>query len=217
MPYYHVIYRDARGQETSRIENDGKTLTTWLRGVCFSGEDFDSLSPAEDSKGDHLQEFDLHQECLCCCKLVVTIPTIIVERSSELSLDLEVIIELGTPTPEGGLESEDVSIRLLHPKGEVKSSGTSGWFENELLDIQRGLPEGSRLKNCIGCAYSDYSPFGHGLFGGMLCFRNLKEEYSAVETKDDLLSLHDRFDRFVQETYLCDEFEVRQPNTGYRG
>ena len=216
MSDYHIIYRDARGEEISKIKNSGKTLSVLLRGVRFSGEDFDSLSPLNGSTGYFLKEFDLHQECLCCCRFVITIPTIIIEGGSEFVLDLVATIELGRPSPKGGLESESVSISLFHPKGEIRSLGSSGWFEDELLDIKRGLPEGSSLKSCIGCAYSDYSPFGHGLFGDMLCFRNLKEEYSMVKSKDDLWPLHDRFDRFVQETYLCDEFEVRPPNTGYR-
>jgi len=217
MAIHHIIYSDARGDVISEIENDGKNLTTRLRGVTFLGDDFDSLSPVEDTSEEFLHEFDLHQGFLCCCKLVVTIPTTVIEREVELKVDLEATIELGASSSKGGLESEDVSIRLLHPKGEINSTGTSGWFENELLDVQRGLPNGSSLKNCIGCAYSDYSPFGHGLFGDMLCFRNLKEEYSTVKSKNDLWPLHDRFDRFVQETYLCDEFMVRQPHTGYRG
>jgi len=29
--------------------------------------------------------------------------------------------------------------------------------------------------------FSDYSPYGHGLFGCMMCFRNLKEEYVKVK------------------------------------
>jgi hypothetical protein len=31
------------------------------------------------------------------------------------------------------------------------------------------------------------------------------------------IPLSDRYDRLVQETYLCPEFERRIPGTGYRG
>jgi len=73
------------------------------------------------------------------------------------------------------------------------------------------------MKACINCLYSDYSPLGHGLFGCMMCFRNLKAEYVKVTTKDELWPIHDRYDRLVQETYLCPDFERRIPGTGYRG
>jgi hypothetical protein len=86
-----------------------------------------------------------------------------------------------------------------------------------LLDIQKHLPEGVFMKACINCLYSDYSPLGHGLFGGMMCFRNLKEEYLLVKSKDDLWSVHGRQERMVQETYLCPDFARRVPGTGYRG
>jgi hypothetical protein len=70
---------------------------------------------------------------------------------------------------------------------------------------------------CINCMYSDYSPYGHGLFGWMMCFRNIREEYRRVRGKADFWSVHDRYDRLVQETYLCPVFERRVPGTGYRG
>jgi hypothetical protein len=38
-----------------------------------------------------------------------------------------------------------------------------------------------------------------------------------VRTKKEFWSVSGRQDRFVQETYLCPEFERRVPGTGYRG
>ena len=62
----------------------------------------------------------------------------------------------------------------------AKGLRTQGRFlvkysEDELLDIQRQMPEGTYLKACINCAFSDYCPGGHGLFGGLACFRDNKE------------------------------------------
>jgi hypothetical protein len=42
-------------------------------------------------------------------------------------------------------------------------------------------------------------------------------QYLKVTTKDEFWTVHDRYDRMVQETYLCPEFERRIPGTGYRG
>ena len=80
------------------------------------------------------------------------------------------------------------------------------------------MPEGEYLKACINCAFSDYSPFGHGLFGGLACFRDNKEGYRMVKTKHDLFRVWGTMTGvLVQETFLCREFERRFPDTGYRG
>ena len=98
-----------------------------------------------------------------------------------------------------------------------RSCGRSGWFEDEMLDVQNQLLPGAHLRACITCAYSDYGPVGHGLFGGLACFRDHKAEYRAVRSKADLFRIWGTMTGFVQETYLCPQFERRQPGTGYRG
>jgi hypothetical protein len=130
---------------------------------------------------------------------------------------LTVELTLGGPTPNGQLDREQLRLALVYGGRRWESPGTSGWFEDELLGIQAQLPDGVFMRACINCLYSDYSPYGHGLFGCMMCFRNLKAEYLKVTTKDEFWSVHDRCDRQVQETYLCPEFERRVPGTGYRG
>lgn len=70
---------------------------------------------------------------------------------------------------------------------------------------------------CITCAYSDYSPYGHGLWGGMACFRNTKAEYLATKTKSDVFRIWDSLTEQVQETYHCPQWQPRIPGTGYRG
>jgi hypothetical protein len=97
------------------------------------------------------------------------------------------------------------------------SAALSGWFEDELLDLQRQLPDGMLMKACINCAFSDYSPYGHALFGGLACFRGNKDGYGAVKGKSDIFRIWDTMTEFVQETYLCPEFKKRLPGTGYRG
>ena len=51
----------------------------------------------------------------------------------------------------------------------------------------------------------------------MLCFRNIPDEYSQVSDKASFWAVHERFERQVQETYLCPQFAWRKPETGYRG
>jgi hypothetical protein len=212
---YPAVYSDASGREATTITNDGETLRLWLRGIEFVGSDFDSLEPT-GAPGQSTR-FTLNQGCLCSCRIECRIPVPVHDRGRILDGALSVELVLGDPAPNGGIDREQLKITLEYGGQQFASAGTSGWFEDELLGVQAQLPEGVFIKACINCLYSDYSPAGHGLFGGMMCFRNLKTEYLNVKTKREFWSVHGRQDRFVQETYLCPEFERRVPGTGYRG
>jgi hypothetical protein len=213
---YPATYSDAHGCETTTIENDGETLRLSLRGVQFMGRDFDSLEPQEAAP-EQLRPFALHHGCLCSCRIECRLPVPIHAGGRLLDGTLVVELVLGDPAPNGAIDREELRIVLEYDGRRVAGPGTSGLFEDELLAIQAQLPEGVFIKACINCLYSDYSPYGHGLFGCMMCFRNLKAEYLKVTTKQEFWSVHGRQDRFVQETYLCPEFERRIPGTGYRG
>jgi hypothetical protein len=213
---YPATYSDAHGSEATTIANDSETLRLSLRGVEFVGRDFDSLEPM-DAAPKQLRQFTMNQGCLCSCRIECGIPVPVHDRGRLLSGALLVELVLGDLSPNGGIDREQLRIILEYDGRQVAGPGTSGWFEDELLGIQTQLPEGVFVKACINCLYSDYSPYGHGLFGCMMCFRNLKAEYLKVKTKQEFWSVHGRQDRFVQETYLCPEFERRIPGTGYRG
>ena len=95
-------------------------------------------------------------------------------------------------------------------------------IEDEMSDVQRKLPPGTFMKVCINCAFSDYSPYGHGLFGNMICFRANKAGYLVLPSgedfeKDAYFNVMDTVSEMVQEIYLCPEFKRRAPGTGYRG
>jgi hypothetical protein len=213
---YPATYSDAHGSEATTISNDSEKLRLSLRGVEFVGRDFDSLEPVGAEPGP-LRQFTLNQGCLCSCRIVCRIPVPVHDRGKMLDGTLLVELVLGEPAPNGALDREQLRIVLEYGGQRFAGTGTSGWFEDELLGIQAQLPEGVFFKACINCLYSDYSPYGHGLFGSMMCFRNLKVEYLRVTTKQEFWSVHGRQDRFVQETYLCPDFERRIPGTGYRG
>jgi hypothetical protein len=213
---YPTRYSDGRGTEMVSLRNDGASLLVRLREVTFCGRDFDSLEADSSSAPEALTSFDLHQGSLCNCTIECTMPISVVTGSRAAICALEVFLELGQPTANGGLDREVLILSILTEAQAFRSAGNSGWFEGELLSLQSSLPSGAYLKACISCAYSDYSPYGHRMFGGMACFRELKEEYSQVKGKYDLFPILDKAD-VVQETYLCPEFDKRLPNTGYRG
>ncbi len=217
MDRYPAKYTDALGSDETTIANDGESLRMIVRGVEFTSTDFDSLEPPVDATPEQLANFTLHRGSLCACRIECRIPISIHDNGQESSGSVEMALQLGDPTANGGLDREELSLVLHYKEQQFAGLGKSGWFEGELLEIQNQLPDGVFMRACINCLYSDYSPYGHGLFGCMMCFRNLKAEYLRVSTKDEFWSVHDRYDRLVQETYLCSEFQRRVPGSGYRG
>jgi hypothetical protein len=217
MDRYPANYSDDRGSESTSIVNDGETLRISLRGLEFVGSDFDSLEPPNDTSVAQIRRFSLNDGYLCSCRIECKIPIPINDCGGHSLGTLVVEVVLGDPVPNGGLDREHIRIVLEYGDKQYVSPGTSGWFEDELLGIQAQLPDGVFMRACINCLSSDYSPAGHGMFGSMMCFRNLKGEYLKIGSKQEFWSVHDRYDRMVQETFLCPEFERRIPGTGYRG
>ena len=214
---YPTRYRDRHGEVVTQLHNDGQTLSMVVRGVEFRGRDFDGLEPTPSTDPAALSPFTLQHGDLCACTLDFEMPLPVVIDQQIQEGTLTVHLELGEPTPKGGIDREILSLTLNVGGRVYRSPGTSGWFEDELLELQRRLPEGAHLKACITCAFSDYSPYGHGLFGGLACFRGNKPAYQSIQGKADLFRVWDTLTGFVQETYLCPEFERRTPGTGYRG
>ena len=217
---YPTRYSDGRGVEVTEFNNDGSTLSIRLRGVAFSGPDFDGLEPERNSSRDSLTSFTLSHGCLCECTFECRIPIPVICGETMIVTDLNMRLDLGAPiAPDGRLDREDLNLSLELEGRSYRSSGQSGgFFENELLSLQAGLPPQCFMKACINCAYSDYPPGGHGLLGGMACFRNLKAEYAKATDKAGICSVwHLQKHEMVQEIFLCPEFERRRPNTGYRG
>jgi hypothetical protein len=210
-------YRDARGTERIEIHNDGLNLRTLIRGVPLAGSDFDSLSVDAAHCAEAASLFTLYGDELCACQLEVAFPIEVVVGGAAMAGTLVAELELGAPNPERpGISRETLTLGLRLPGRELRSAGNSGWFEDELRDLWRQL-DGGHLRACFCCAFSDYSPYGHGLFGDMVCFRDVKEAYRRVSTKQALFDLWPRLSGYVQETHLCPQFELRRPGAGYRG
>lgn len=217
---YPARYQDAWGEEQTIIENDGKRLRMIVRGVEFLGTDFDSLQPTPDQADLDLTSFTLYYGSLCACLLECVMPLPVMVGGELKAGQLMMRLQLGYPRPEGnrGIDQETLKLCLSFDGDSFWSKGTSnGFFEDQLRDIQHALPKGTYLKACISCALSDYSPYGNGLFGDLACFRTNKAAYRQVTGKRDLLAIWDTMTEFVQETYLCSEFERRGSEIGYRG
>jgi hypothetical protein len=215
MKINEFVYKDRLGEILGQIENDGEEVSVTLGEWKFVETEFDDLEPKNE---EHLPgRFRLHHGALCDCTFDFKMPILISDKHRLIQSQLSVTAKLGKPDNRGGLDKEEYKMSLTYDGKQIHSSGNSGWFEDELLEIQKQMPKDVFIKSCINCQFSDYSPYGHGAFGAMMCFRNLKQEYNKVRTKKDFWKIHDRYDRFVQETFICDEFERRVPGSGYRG
>lgn len=112
-------------------------------------------------------------------------------------------------------ENSDFS---LHIGGESFSGNRTMDFETALLSINKQIKDRYELRCCFTCQYSDYSPYGNGSFGSMLCYRRHKEEYLKVNSKSTFFEFVDGLDfEQKQETHLCKEFTPRILCEGYRG
>ena len=142
MDRYLATYSDTKGSERTTVDNDGETLGLSLRGVEFVGQDFDSLEP-QGAAAEQLRRFTLNQGCLCSCRIECRIPVPVHDHGRLLYGALSVELVLGDPAPNGGLDREQLRIVLEYDGQRFAGSGKSGWFEDELLGIQRSCPRGS--------------------------------------------------------------------------
>ena len=219
---YPGVYRDRWGEEKIVVRNDGTDLHMTLRGVEFWGHDISGMEPRDKAERPELAPFVLNRypyeaADLCACAIDYEMILPISDQGRLTTGRLAIHAELGEPAERGMLDREFLRLALTISDETYQGSGTSGWFEDELLEIQVALPDAVYMRACINCAFSDYSVYGHGLFGNMLCFRDQKAAYLAVRDKDGYMDMMDGFTETVQETYLCPEFERRTPGTGYRG
>ncbi len=215
---YSATYEDGRGASATEIVNDGENLHFTVRGVTFEGTDWDGPEATEPTRA-RAEGFIFSGDDLCGFRLNFAMP-IALDSHDAAQAELEVALDIGPPREDGrGITHETVQLTLRRGAHSLTSSGKSGWFEDELVELLAQLAEldGSRMRACIDCAYSDYSPYGHGLFGSMACFRDCKDDYLAVNGKHDLFALWDRRARYVQETYCCEQWAPRKSGTGYRG
>lgn len=77
-------------------------------------------------------------------------------------------------------------------------------------------------QNCYGCQFGDYSVYGNGTWGTMLCFWQHRAAYLAVAQhfrKSDYVDLLAQLpeNHFVAETACCTHFCARHKGWGYRG
>lgn len=215
MDFYPAKYSDKNGTEVTIIRNDGKILRMDVRGVEFSGSDFESLHSDENTAVNELSLFTFNEyDQLGNFQLECEIPVKILENEIESVAVLNVLIEYKIkPHPITG-EVSKLLLTLKHKDNEFQSSMDWGNFEDTFGEIESKLRNFShklRLKCCFGCKLSDYSVYGHSMFGDLICFKNHKEKFLSVKNQYDFYDLLEESLEYVQETHLCSEFQTRYP------
>ncbi|WP_052707388.1 DUF6304 family protein [Streptomyces rubellomurinus] len=181
-----------------------------IRGADVRGSDFDVLKPvdahAAAAAGLRLDAYGHLETCVLSGDLPCT-----VERPGDHPLST---IRFTLDLREDASAPSETPLRLSIVIGGKTVETEAEDFENGLLELAAALPDGLRLRSCVTCLLSDYSPAGKGLMG-IRCHRGAREQYLAVTRKAEYWPVP--LTELVPETYLCGEFEPRVPGTGYRG
>ncbi|MGV9754751.1 DUF6304 family protein [Streptomyces tricolor] len=214
-------YTDRHGREDVVFASDGRArIRTTIRGVPFEGDGMDDLGALGREPPQGMFSFFDGALCSCLLEWELPLPVETLGRGVRAGT-LHCALRLGDPAGPGrGLDATTLDLALRLDGCDHAAAGGHDDFEDALHDLQRRLPPGERLRACVACAWSDYHPAGHGLMGGLACFRGAKGVYRQVEGKHGprgIMRLWDARTEFVQETWLCEEFERRAPDQGYRG
>jgi hypothetical protein len=76
------------------------------------------------------------------------------------------------------------NLRLSCVVDEVEYAVSDAWCVEGLLRLQERLHGDVRIRACVTCLLSDYSPAGYGLMG-IRRHREARERYLAVRSKGD--------------------------------
>ncbi len=235
MREYKGTYTDSAGEDPALIRFGATTIGFVTRGVAFMGgpdgyiTDLPAGSPAlapftfvENLAGTAGGAGEVRRT-LAEFKLCWGMPMGVVAHGREYPGEIRVVYHLLDP---GGVRNEpggetvsrtitnliDLTVFYSYQRHSMTSSGD---FEKVLKYLIAAMGSGVHLKACIACAYGDYPLSGHGCYGSMLCFRNMKDDYRRIAddpeaNREEYLSAsHDERVLNTGELYVCPEFQPR--------
>lgn len=214
-------YTDRHGSEEIVFESDGRELIrTTIRGVRFEGETMDDLGALGGEPPELPFSFFEGGLCSCLVEWEVAMPVDVAGDGVRPGV-LRCALRVGDPAGQGrGLDAETLTVTLRLDGHEYQVVDGPGDLEHALHALQRELPRAARLRACIACAWSDYNPAGSPMMAGLACFRDAKDLYRRVDGKHGphgIFAVWHAQTELVQETWLCEEFEHRTSDHGYRG
>uniref|UniRef100_UPI00404A7F8D DUF6304 family protein n=1 Tax=Flavobacterium sp. TaxID=239 RepID=UPI00404A7F8D len=221
---YYGTFKDDFGTTEICILNDFDNLYFEIDGVKFEAlefGDFEIINKVNYSD-KQLERFTFSSTVICNYKMTVFIPQVIIDKveNKTLTTNLKLEYDLGKPKLPRGF---DFKLKLNITIDGEKFEALSDYYIDDAFDqIVKQFGDRYKIKNCYGCLYSDYSPYGQQGFGGIYCFVRQKEKYLKVTVPKDSYK-YNYFEEcendydIVQETYSCDKFEIRKNGIGYRG
>jgi hypothetical protein len=205
---------DNIGEIETEILFDGDDLKIKLNGLEFTSRFIDDfvLSNKQQTENSRFQ-FNVHGE-LTNYRLIIQLPIrlSIDSKISEQILECELKINKTKDN-----YNQTIGKCFLKIQDKIIDSGEFDLFETGLDKLINQLPNNIKLICCYSCLYSDYSVYGQGFWGTMICFKNIKSDYLKVKDKDEYMEIMDNHDDIVAETHYCNDFKLRIKNTGYRG
>lgn len=221
---YSGTFSNKSGIFPIKMSNNFKELSFKTGDLTWIGEDFDGfrMMDSEQISDDVLNKFDFQKIKiynpenddsfvleLINYKLAIQIPQIIIEIESkkERKILLNFELELNKSNQES-----TISFKI----DEILFIATSDFLEGIFDKLQHQFKGRFRFKNCYGCTFGDYSVYGTGFIGPILCFKNQKQAYLNVQHKTEYMDL-EPWDSKQQEFFCCDNYEVRIESLGYRG
>jgi len=166
------VYTDSDGSIAGELANNGKLLLVRLGETVLMGLAFDSLQP--EQMDSFPARFTLQNGFICNCQLDFVMPLLLTDGRTVVPGSLSVSLVLGKPDHRNAIDEESYSASLEFRRERIRTTEPAGDFEDLLSTLARQLPEGMSFFNCFGCQYADYSVYGSGAFGDMMCFRNVK-------------------------------------------
>jgi hypothetical protein len=214
-------YRDQKGELEGTMEAGEGGFVLEVGGVRFEGSSPDGLEAVSHAPLAQVERFRLHHDSLCGCELEWSQPIDVIVGERVEQGELYARLVLGHPGPHGELDAEQMTLGVERAGRLITAQG--GYYEEILSRIGASMPQGEWLRCCFTCAFSDYSPYGQGLVGSMMCFVECADPYRVNDdvdhAKDALFDLIDRASPlvFVVETHVCGRYEARRAGAGHRG
>lgn len=223
---YQGIFSDKHGTRDIVVSNDFDVFSLEIDGVRFEGDSLDDLQiiNKKNYTAEQLERLTLINDTILDYTIFVNVPQMIINNAdgAQLSTLMEIEWELVGLTENGkNIEYRQLKLRLII--GEELFEGTcKDYFDYALDQIIEQFNGRYSFKNCYGCLYSDYSPYGQNTFGGMYCFVRQKEDYLTIDIpagsyKYNYMAHLTNDYSITQETYCCNHFKQRIKGTGHRG
>lgn len=213
---YQGIFKNEYKEVPIEISNDGYELSFMIEklkfratslkewGLCNEDEiddnTFDILSLASQIKQ---QGVSLVTEYLLKdCTIMISVPQQVLDNNTlkEITVPLQVLVEISG-------NATNISLSVTLDQTEVKVHEKAS-FDTALKELIELFGRKYTIFNCYTCCYSGYNIYTRPDFGGLQCYKKFGEKILKVDDSTSYLSVHNLGYETVQETYLCDKFQL---------